>query len=198
MSLFPLGRILLVLALAFCPAACGNNEPPRLQIGDPAPDFVAQDLAGNAVTMSSLRGHPVILRFWTTDCKFCRADTPIFNASFTQHKEQGLKIIYVNTKSTMDEVRAFARELEIAFPVVLDQDGSITASYQVKLVPQTLIISPDQNIVANCYGGVGEEELQKLLEPYLKSPENSLTNSLGHTSQPGQPQGLLPGAVLAR
>lgn len=167
MRFFPRLRTLLPLLLAGTLLACGKGEPARLQIGDHAPDFVARDLGGKPITLSSFRGTPVILRFWTTDCRFCRADTPIFNTIFQRHKGQGLQIIYVNTRSNREEVGAFAKELDIAFPVVLDQDGSITASYQVKLVPQTLIISPDQNIVANRYGGVGEEELQKLLEPYL-------------------------------
>lgn len=55
--------VILVLILAAIPGACR----PRQQVeGEAAPEFVLPDLAGNQVSLSSLRGRPIVLTFWGT------------------------------------------------------------------------------------------------------------------------------------
>lgn len=164
-------RVLVLLAVVLLLAACAGEKQQKLRKGDLAPDFVTQDLDGQPLSMAAFKGSPVILRFWSVDCRYCRADTPIFNQYFNQYQAQGLKVIYINTLSAAADVRAFVKELEISFPVVLDTDGTIAASYQVQVVPQTIVISPEHRIVAAVLGGVGEEELKTMLAPYLdKTP----------------------------
>lgn len=155
---------LCLLALA----GCTKNKPARpLKIGDPAPVFSVLDLAGQEVSMTAYLGKPVILRFWSTDCKYCRADTPIFNAYFDRYKSQGLKVVYISRNTEEKTVRDFVADLDIHFPVVIDMDGGLAALYHVKLDPQTIVVSPDQKIVAAILGGVSEAELDKLLGDYF-------------------------------
>ncbi|MFD1733714.1 peroxiredoxin family protein [Deinococcus malanensis] len=40
--------------------------------GDVAPDFTLNDATGKRVTLSSLRGQPVVLTFWATWCLVCK------------------------------------------------------------------------------------------------------------------------------
>jgi peroxiredoxin len=163
---FPAGLVLVFLVTVLF-ACAGSNRESKLSKGDPAPAFQTHDLNGQPVSMAAFQGNPVILRFWSVDCRYCRADTPIFNQYFERYKDKGLKVIYINTLSAVDEVHSFVADLAIRFPVVLDTDGAIAASYRVKLVPQTIIISPAGRIVAAQLGGVGEEELKTLLAPFL-------------------------------
>ena len=69
---------------------------------------------------------------------------------------------------TIKGVKAFTEDLEIVFPVALDRDGKMAADYQVRMVPQTVFISPDQKIITAILGGVGEAELDELVGKYLK------------------------------
>jgi len=39
---------------------------PSVGEAPPAPDFALIDLSGNEVSLSDLRGKPVLLNFWTT------------------------------------------------------------------------------------------------------------------------------------
>ncbi len=163
-------RIFALLLILLFVSSCGNTETgsKKLKIGDMAPDFTVNALGGQEVSMSSLKGNPIVLRFWSVDCKYCRADTPVFNVYYERYKDQGLNVFYVNILSDENDVHSFIKDLKIKFPVLMDKDGSIASSYQVKLVPQTIIINPDHQIVAAQLGGVGEEELRIFLEPYLK------------------------------
>ena len=154
--------------IALLAAACSDDESGRLKIGDRAPAFTIVDLQGQAITSENWQGSPVILRFWDTECKYCRADSPIINSYFDTYREQGLKVLYVATANeTIERVKAYTEELDIGFPVALDKDGTMAQDYQVSLVPQTIFISPDQKIITAVLGGVGEAELQELLGPYL-------------------------------
>lgn len=163
-SLVRLGVVLLLLAIA----GCGGDGPVKpLRVGDQAPPFTVRDLAGQEFSLAAWRGKPVVLRFWSTDCKFCRADTPIFNNYFDRYRERGLQVVYISRNPDEKTVRDFVADLDIRFPVVIDHDGKLAALYHVKVDPQTIVINPGQKITAAILGGVSEAELRKQLGAYL-------------------------------
>lgn len=155
--------VLGLLAVLFL-SSCGGEDKKVLAVGDKAPDFVAVGLQGEKITLSEWEGSPVILRFWSTDCKYCRADTPIFNYYFENYKEKGLRVVYVNTgEESMALVKEFVADLAISFPVIKGNGQAIAALYNVKIVPQTIFISPDGIILTAILGGVGEAEFKEIL-----------------------------------
>lgn len=163
-------RIIFILSLSVSLLlwGCGTDSSKRLKIGDTAPDFAIIDLQGNNISSEQWRGSPVILRFWDTECKYCRADSPIINSYFDSYRQRGLKVLYVATANeTVERVTAFINDLDIGFPVALDKDGRMAEDYQVNLVPQTIFIGPDQKIITAILGGVGAAELNELLGPHL-------------------------------
>ena len=150
-------------------AGCSSDEPQRLRIGDQAPPFAITDLDGAQISSDTWRGHPVILRFWDTECKYCRADTPIINSYFDRYQQRGLKVLYIATgNETVERVENFISALDITFPVALDADHRMATDYQVRIVPQTIFISPEQEIITAVLGGLGKAELDELLGDYLQ------------------------------
>ena len=139
-----------------------------LMAGDEAPDFMARDLEGDVIVLSNLGGKPVIVRFWETNCKFCKADTPLFNQYYAKYKDKGLTIVYVS--SFFEERQAvddYIDKLGIKFHVVMDEDARLADLFNVKIYPQTFMIGPDRRILATLFGGVGEAEFEELLGEYL-------------------------------
>ncbi len=157
--------LMLVCLLGSC--SSGENKA-ILKVGDQAPDFTVTDLDGKVFSLSKSLGSPVVLRFFLTDCKFCRADTPVFNEYYKRFHAKGLRIIYIDTLGVNNrELDSFRRELAIAFPVASDTSGKIAAAYSVKALPQTVVLDPQHKIIAAILGGVSEAELKHLLSPYL-------------------------------
>ena len=160
-----LSLLVVLFVLLF---GCAKEESKQLQVGSQAPSFSVKAIDGEQISLVKYRGNPVILRFWSTDCKYCRADTPIFNQYFDKYKEKGLKVIYINTPAAgLEEIREFVADLEILFPVVLDTDGLLATKYKVRIVPQTIILNPEHTIITGILGGVSEAELQELLGPFF-------------------------------
>ncbi len=158
----------LALSLALLLSSC-SPEKQALKLGDDAPSFETTTLAGAAFSLASQRGKPVVLRFFLTDCPYCRADTPVFNDYYEDHRDLGLVMLYINSKAPAEEAAAFARELSIPFPVLNDENGRIAASFQVKAMPQTIVLDPEHRIRAAMLGGVSREELDSLLTAYFQA-----------------------------
>jgi peroxiredoxin len=164
---------IIVAAIFFLAAvSCSSDRSKdRIKIGDPAPDFTVTDINGKPFHLSSWRGNPVVLRFWSTDCQYCRADTPIFNHFFEKYKERGLVVAYINRGADEELVRGFAEDLDIPFPMIIDADLSISKNYNIRLDPQTIVISPEQKIIAAILGGVSEGEFRSLVGSYFPEKE---------------------------
>ena len=140
----------------------------NLRLGDSAPDFAAKDLEGNVVILSSLNEGPIILRFFETNCRFCKADTPVITEFYKKHRSKGLKVLYIGSfYENAASLRAFSDELGTVFPVVMDSGAKLANLYGIRAYPQTLFLSPDKKILAAILGGVGEVELNEVLGKYL-------------------------------
>ncbi len=169
-ALSPAMLLFLLLPVALLAPGC-DQHPQRLAIGDPAPDFSAVDIQGRPVRLADWRGRPVVIRFFYPDCRYCRADTKVFNEFYQRFHGQGLEILYVNTRPQSTDLAGFAAELGIEFPIVVDTDGSLARRYSVQVVPQAIILSPEHRIASAVMGGVSGEELEELLGKYFPGPE---------------------------
>lgn len=167
--------IILCCCLALFLCCCSQEETiEEIEVGATAPDFCLKDTEGNIVILSNYEEQPIVLRFFETDCRFCRADTPIINVYFEKYKDKGLEVFYVAAfHETKETVTSFMQDLDVPFPVIIDKSGDLAESYNVILYPQTIIIAPGRKIRAIVPGGVGEAELDELVGPYLKTSDDS-------------------------
>jgi len=77
--------------------------------GSPAPDFELQDDAGETVTLSALRGKPVVLYFYPRDdTPGCTTEACEFRDAYDRFREQGVEILGVSpdTEASHQKFRA--------------------------------------------------------------------------------------------
>ena len=142
----------------------GPNLDSIQEIGAPAYDFTLQDLDGNAITLSDLEGHPVILNFWATWCAPCRIEMPEFQAVYENHPDGDLAIVAVNLDEPADRVSKFFRDdLGLTFTALLDDGGVIADQYGVFTYPTTYFLNADGVVTAVHRGSLTE----KYIEDYL-------------------------------
>lgn len=154
---------LAILIIVIGLSGCSSEKSSKLKIGDPAPDFHIIDLTGSTFQLSSIKNRPVIIRFFITDCKFCKADTPIFNEYYHKHRSAGLMILYVTTTQDRFQVEKFASDLAIPFPLAIDADRKISQLFNVKVKPQTIILDSNHLIRGALLGGVTEAEMDEII-----------------------------------
>ncbi len=148
---------------------CIREEIKPAQVGDKAPPFSFRDINNNEVTLSEWAGQPVIIRFWETDCPFCKADTPVFVDFYNRYREKGLKIIYVGSHfENINDIRSFVQQFHLDFHVMMDPVGQLARMFRIRQYPNTLILNPDHIITASLPGGVGRAELDELVGIYFQ------------------------------
>lgn len=143
-------------------------SPTPTKAGWPAPDFVLWDLQGNEVSLSRLRGHPVVLNFWATWCPPCREEMPELAAAYKVYKEQGVEFVGINFLEDADRVREFVEWMEVPFPVVLDVTGEVVAAYQVRALPCTFFINQEGRVVRRYTGPLTRDLLDQYLAEILR------------------------------
>ncbi len=172
--------LIFCCCLALLMSSCSQEEDvEEVVVGATAPDFCLKDTEGNIVILSNYKEQPVVLRFFETDCRFCRADTPIINTYFEKYKDKGLQVFYVAAfHETEETVNSFMQDLDVPFPVIIDKSGDLAELYNIILYPQTIVIAPGRKVQAIVPGGVGEAELDELVGPHLSTSEVSIYQPL--------------------
>ena len=130
----------VLAALALLPLA-GGAARAGLPSGKPAPLFTAPRLDGGALSLRALRGHPVLLNFWSPTCPPCALEMPELETLHHRYAARGLTIVgIVEMESSADEARRFVAERGVTYPIVLDHDGAIGARYRLEAHPTSVLL----------------------------------------------------------
>jgi peroxiredoxin len=113
-----------------------------VEVGNFAPDFTLDTIAGDIITLSALRGKLVMVTFWTTSCGACVAEMPDIQEVYdTWSGEKYLEILAVNSKQPVVYVQRFLDEREwCTMPVLLDTAGAVAQEYHITRIPRTFFI----------------------------------------------------------
>ena len=138
------------------------------------PEFNGSTIDGRTVSLASLGGKVVLINFWATWCQECRPEMPMFERLHREFAAQGLSVIGINAREGTAAIRAYAKELRLTFPLVLDPKGEINAVYGVIGLPATFLIGRNGRALARAVGprdwssASAKEIIQALLaEPKL-------------------------------
>lgn len=140
--------IILVPMIAGCQASTGPSgitvsiTPVK---GNPAPDFQLPNLDGQIISLSSLRGSPVLLNFWATWCGPCREEMPYLQQIHEEWSDRGLVVLAINlTYSSFSEspatVKSYLQSNNLSLPVLLDTRQEVGRQYNIRNIPTTLFI----------------------------------------------------------
>ncbi|HTT81719.1 MAG TPA: peroxiredoxin [Stellaceae bacterium] len=102
-----------------------------VKVGEEAPDFTMATDGGGAVTLSALRGKPVVLYFYPKDdTSGCTAEACGFRDALPDYGGTGVVVIGVSRDSVASHDR-FKKKHGLPFILGSDGDGSVTEHYGV-------------------------------------------------------------------
>lgn len=160
---------LIALALlggALC-TACGG-DPGRIEVGRAVPDYATTTLAGDSVTLQSLRGQVVLLNVWATWCHPCRTEIPELLTIYEKYKSRGFTLVGVtiDVDGAEDAIRSFMDEFRMTFPVWHDREESVLTRFRAIGVPSTFLIDKDGILRWRKLGPVtpGDSSLVRILD----------------------------------
>lgn len=132
-----------------------------------APEIDLVSLDGERVTLSSLRGRPVLINFWATWCPPCRAEFPLMVEAYAEHAGDGLEILGILHDDAAEGARAFAADQNATWPVLLDPDDVAWSDYLGIGLPTSFYVDADGIVRAFSVGPFTETGLAAQLATIL-------------------------------
>ena len=136
-----------------------------------APDFTVYDKNGEAASLSSLAGKPVVVNFWATWCGYCKKEMGDFQAVYEKYQDQ-VHFMMVNQtdgqRETVEIAQAYVDENGFTFPVYFDKDLDAAITYGIRSLPTTMLVDKDGNILAFKPGQVSAASLEGAIQKALK------------------------------
>lgn len=102
-------------------------------VGQEAPEFSLLDLDGNEVSSDSYRGNYLVIHIATTWCPFCNAEAPHLEQLYQDYKDRNVDVLIIDVKEHKELVKNKLRDrFDLTFPLLLDPDGAVAASFAPK------------------------------------------------------------------
>jgi peroxiredoxin len=139
-------------------------------VGQPAPDFTLKTLDGQTVTLSDLRGQPVVINFWASWCAPCRLEMPALQQAYEARRAEGLVILAVNltAQDRLAEVKTFVEELDLTMPILLDESGAVSELYRLLGLPTSIFVDGNGVIQRIHLGPMVEAQITQFMAEILE------------------------------
>jgi mycoredoxin-dependent peroxiredoxin len=133
-------------------------------VGDPAPEFTARNQHGELVSLTALRGGPVVLIFYPwAFSSICRGELAAVRDDFDRFAAAGARVLAVSCDA-MFSLRAYSDAEGISFDLLSDHwpHGSIARAYGVFdeqagcALRGTFVLDADGTVTWRVVNGIGE------------------------------------------
>lgn len=140
----------------------------RLSVGSVAPEIALNTPDGKNIALSSLRGKVVLIDFWASWCRPCRAENPNVVRMYNTYKDKGFDIYSVSLDKDKEPwVKAIGDD-QLLWPSHVSDLGywqsSVVKQYNISGIPFTCLVDKDGKIVAK---GLRGEELEMKVKELL-------------------------------
>jgi len=120
--------------------------------GITAPDFTLNDINGQPLSLSSLRGKYVVLDFWGSWCIWCIKGFPDMKTAYEKYKGK-FEIVGIDCNDSEAKWKAAVEKHQLPWLHVYNpRTSSLLDDYAIQGFPTKIIVGPDGKIVKTIVG----------------------------------------------
>ena len=138
-----------------------------------APDLASGEwINSEPLKLKDLRGHVVLIEFWTFGCYNCRNTLPFIKGWYDRYHDKGLTLIGVHSpefeeERNVENLRREVASLGIRYAVVTDNDYQTWNAYHVEAWPTTFLLDKQGRIRWMHEGEGAYDEAEQLIQKLL-------------------------------
>ena len=129
--------------------------------------FTVKDMNGASVTLADYKDKVILMNFWGTWCGPCRLEIPGFIELQAAYRDKGFVILGVAVEDTPEAVRAYAAEVRINYPLVMNQEDLEEAYGPIFGLPMSYVIARDGSICTKHFGPITKDDAEKEIKALL-------------------------------
>ena len=134
-----------------------------------APELMLNDIKGTSNSLSSYRGQVVLVNLWATWCPPCKAEMPVLQEYYIQHRDEGFIVIAVEDGDPTSDIISFVNEYGLTFPVWLDPTYQATDDvFKTKNLPSSYVIDRAGRVRLAWVGAINSANLDKYVTSLIK------------------------------
>ncbi|MBY0357810.1 MAG: redoxin domain-containing protein [Candidatus Obscuribacterales bacterium] len=148
--------------------------PLRMDSDLPSLDGGTDWFNSEPVSRDSLKGHTVLVHFWSISCPTCKEALPDIDRWIQTYGPKGLKVVAIHmprqeSDTNVQSVKEAIDEYAIKQPCVVDNWHTITDAFENKFVPAYYVFDADLKMRHFSAG----EKAVKMVEPVLERLMNT-------------------------
>jgi len=171
---------LFFAALLAAPLAAQDAEAskvgPAARIGEPAPEFTLLDCNGKKHSLSDYKDKIVVLEWLNQQCPWSVKAVPVMKELRRKYAQD--PVVWLGIESTHfrkpEENIQYAKDQELSFPILMDNDGRVGRLYGAKTTPHLYVINKGKLVYMgalhnNQQGDLKESETRHYVDEALRA-----------------------------
>ena len=140
-----------------------------VEVSFPAPALTLYELDGERRSLRDYSGQVVLVNLWATWCPPCAAEMPEFQRFYEEYRDSQFTVIAINDGESAPEIRRFATDYGLTFPIWLDPTYEATErAFKAANLPTSYVIDRQGMVRLMWIGAISESNLEKFVAPIIR------------------------------
>lgn len=130
-----------------------NNAESEVTLIESDYEMVFQDLEGNSLDVTSLKGKVIFLNLWATWCPPCVAEMPSIQQLYKKYQNNNKVAFLIVSNENTAPVEKFMQKKNYTFPVYINK-LKLPEVFSTKSIPTTFVIDKNGKMIIKEVGAI--------------------------------------------
>lgn len=130
----------VTFAAALLALSAFGSARAAIEVGQPAPSLVVEELDGQTFDLGAVRGKIVVVNFWATWCPPCRQEMPLLDEFYRRYHGRGLEMIGLSADRPHDRPDVQKVMQSFSYPAAMLDEAKINDFGAPSALPVTFVI----------------------------------------------------------